>query len=341
MSQSDQQIFAQFPILAEMRTEVEADLRRTIASSFHGQTPELQQMLEYHLGWGDKPVTGKRLRPLFVLLATQASGGDWHKAIPAASAVELIHNFSLIHDDIQDQSELRHHRPTLWKQVGIAQAINAGDALYTIGMLKIWELESIFPVQIVAECAKLLQNTCLQLTQGQYLDIAFEQAPEVTEETYFQMILGKTTSLLQTCLSLGARLGSSDPDVLAAFAEYGLNLGLAFQIQDDYLGIWGEQTATGKSTTSDLATHKKTYPILLGLARSPDFHMIWQKPEFSESDLADLVYHLEQIGIKEETLQQADKFTEKARSALQSCCRDEKAYTILRSLTEWMTNRNT
>jgi geranylgeranyl diphosphate synthase, type I len=341
MSQSDQQIFAQFPILAEMRTDVEADLPRTIASSFHGQAPELQQMLEYHLGWGDKPVTGKRLRPLFVLLATQASGGDWHKAIPAASAVELIHNFSLIHDDIQDQSELRHHRPTLWKRVGIAQAINAGDALYTIGLLKIWGLETNFQVQTVAECAKLLQNTCLQLTQGQYLDISFEQPSIVTEEAYFQMILGKTTSLLQTCLSLGARLGSSDPDVHAAFAEYGLNLGLAFQIMDDYLGIWGDESATGKSITSDLATHKKTYPILLGLTRSPQFRQIWQKPEFSEGDLTDLAYHLELSGIKEETLQQANQLTEKALSALKSGCQDETASTILRSLTEWMTNRNT
>ncbi len=205
MSLSDQQVFSQFPILAEMRTQIEADLRSTITNSFHGQTPELQQMLEYHLGWGDQPVTGKRLRPIFVLLAALASGGDWRTAIPAASAVELIHNFSLIHDDIQDQSELRHHRPTLWKRVGVAQAINAGDALYTIGLLKIWELESSYPVQTVAECAKLLQNTCLQLTQGQYLDISFEQASEVTEAAYFQMILGKTTSLLQTCMAAGSQ----------------------------------------------------------------------------------------------------------------------------------------
>ncbi len=129
--------FEKYPLLFEMRTLVEKDLRSTIMADFPPSVLPLREMIEYHMGWMDSENTGKRLRPLFVLLATHASGGNWQHAIPAASAVELIHNFSLIHDDIQDQSTLRHGNPTLWTRVGIAQAINAGDALYTTGLKKI------------------------------------------------------------------------------------------------------------------------------------------------------------------------------------------------------------
>jgi geranylgeranyl diphosphate synthase, type I len=328
------------PLLVEMRKAVEADLRQTIRVEFGELYTPMREMLEYHMGWQANEGAGKRLRPLFVLLAARSAGGDWQKAVPAAVAVELIHNFSLIHDDIQDQSELRHHRPTLWTKVGVPQAINAGDAMFTIGLKKIWELEKDFPPETTAKCSLLLMQTCLALTRGQYLDIDFEKRATVQADDYLEMIAGKTTSLIAASLQIGAILGSSDPQVELVFAEYGRNLGMAFQIVDDYLGIWGTADITGKSASSDLICRKKSYPILLGLAEDPKFKVLWSKDPVTEEAAHSLAALLADSGIQAETIAKADEYTQNAIRTLHKVCPNPNNRELLETLTISLLNRS-
>jgi geranylgeranyl diphosphate synthase, type I len=222
--------------------------------------------------WGGKAkapaaeAQGKRIRPLLVLLSAEAAGGPWRKALPSAAAVELLHNFSLVHDDIQDQSPLRRSRPTVWVKWGIAQAINAGDVLFTLSFLSLQRLLDALPSEDVLLSSRLLQQTCLRLTEGQYLDISYEKR-NLPMEAYWPMIGGKTAALISCCTELGAVAAGADEHRRAAFHAYGDNLGLAFQVLDDWLGIWGDAGQTGKSVESDLASGKKTLPVLYAIGK--------------------------------------------------------------------------
>ena len=239
-------------------TGVENQLRRTLAQITDQRYHDLREMMEYHLGMvGDnagQKASGKRIRPLLLLLVCAAAGGKWERALPAAAAVELIHNFSLIHDDIEDNSPYRRGRPTVWVKWGIPQAINTGDAMFTIAHLSILDLAVDVSPNIVLQSARLLQQTCLDLTQGQYLDIAYEEHREINIEDYWPMVAGKTASLLSACTEIGAVIAESKPAFLEHYRSFGNKLGLAFQIQDDILGIWGDAALTGKSSKSDLLT---------------------------------------------------------------------------------------
>jgi geranylgeranyl diphosphate synthase type I len=230
-------------------------------------------MLRYHLGWQDrdgKPVTGrrgKRLRPLLCLLACEAFGGDWRSALAVASALELIHNFTLIHDDIEDNSLTRHQRPTVWSVWGLAQGVNAGDALWALARRSVYRLtDSGRSPKVTLAVAKLLDETCYALCQGQYLDIASEGDRGMTEDTYERVMRGKTAALTAASLVSGAMLGGASTGCLEQVAAFGLELGIAFQLTDDLLGIWGDPGITGKSAASDLATHKMTLPVIYALA---------------------------------------------------------------------------
>jgi geranylgeranyl diphosphate synthase type I len=172
------------------------------------------------------------------------SGGKWENSLPAAAAVELVHNFSLIHDDIEDNSHLRRGRPTVWTKWGIPQAINTGDAMFTLAHLTILGLESTCSKAITLKAAAILQETCLELTQGQYLDIAYESQKELSIEGYWLMVSGKTAAMLAASTELGGLAAGCSPEEQQAYHEFGHALGLAFQVQDDYLGIWGEVELT-------------------------------------------------------------------------------------------------
>ena len=160
----------------EMTAAIELELKKQVSRV--NEIPSFDRMhamMAYHLGWegeGAGPnVQGKRIRPLLTTLCTAASGGKWQRALPAAAGIELIHNFSLLHDDIEDSSPLRRGRPTIWKIWGIPQAINIGDALFALAHLAILNLDKSLPGENILACSEILQNTCLLLTQGQYLDI--------------------------------------------------------------------------------------------------------------------------------------------------------------------------
>jgi len=262
-------------------SHIEQELQRQVARLNSPRTKPFHDMLTYHMGWtgeGAGPeATGKRIRPLMVLLCTAASGGDWQSALPAAAAVELVHNFSLVHDDIQDNSEKRRGRPTSWTKVGVPMAINVGDALFVMSNQAIIDLKQTYPAEVVVRAAEILHNTCLDLTRGQFLDMSYEERNDLGVDDYWPMVAGKTAALLSACCHIGALLGGADETKQEAYRSFGQYLGLAFQVQDDILGIWGDESVTGKSVASDLVEGKNSLPVLAGLSANGKFAERWRQ----------------------------------------------------------------
>jgi geranylgeranyl diphosphate synthase type I len=203
------------------------------------------------------------LRPALCLLCCEAVGGDPHRAMPAAVAIELLHNFTLVHDDIEDESETRHGRPTLWRVNGIAQAINAGDGMFALAQRTLLDLvdTGVAPERVLA-ASRLLNDACIALCEGQYADLSFESRPRVTRAEYEAMIGGKASALLGAAAAIGALAGGGSADATEAFTEFGLRLGLAFQIQDDVLAVWGQANYTGKAVADDIRSRKKSFPVV-------------------------------------------------------------------------------
>lgn len=305
-----------------MRPAIETELQQYISNTLSADYPELRSMLTYHMGWegeGAGPdAQGKRIRPLLVLLCAEAAGGNWRHALPAAVAVELLHNFSLIHDDIQDNSVLRRNRPTLWTKWGTAQGINAGDVMFTLSFMAVQDLARALPPQDVLLASRILQNTCLRLTEGQYMDISYESSLSLPTEAYWPMIGGKTSALLGCCCELGALAASVEEDRRASFREYGYSLGLAFQVLDDWLGIWGDTALTGKSAESDLVTGKKTLPVLYALSKDGPFERRWMQGSILPEEVCSLIQMLDECGAGAYTLETAERLTDQAVQALEA-----------------------
>jgi geranylgeranyl diphosphate synthase type I len=226
-------------------------------------------MMRYQFGYVDadlRPVAtvgGKRFRPMLCLLACEAVDGDWRLALPAASAIELLHNFSLIHDDIEDHDPSRRHRPTVWKVWGEPHAINIGDAVFAASISSILDLD-ISP-EVGLEIGRRFAAMAKALTHGQYLDMDFEARLDVQPNDYLDMIAGKTASLIAFSVETGARIGGGTPMTRDALTRFGLLAGQAFQIQDDIQGIWGTSEETGKDVAKDLLNRKKSLPVLLAM----------------------------------------------------------------------------
>jgi geranylgeranyl diphosphate synthase type I len=299
---------------------LEDELHASIESQHEPELDQYFSMLAYHLGWegeGAGPeARGKRIRPLLVLLTCSAAGGKWPNALPAAAAVELVHNFSLIHDDIQDNSPLRRGRETVWKRWGIAQAINAGDAMLTTAHLTLLRMENTSSPQGTLKAALTLQQACLRLTKGQYLDLAFESQDQLTIEAYWQMVGGKTAALLGACTELGAIAADCSESRRQAFRDFGYYLGLAFQAQDDILGIWGDAALTGKSNESDLLAGKKSLPVIYGMQQNGPFVNRWKTGSILPSETEALAQQLEAEGARQFTQDAAAQMTSKALEAL-------------------------
>jgi len=300
---------------------IEDELKSAIALTKKPGLENLHQMMTYHMGWEGKgsgpKARGKRIRPLLTLLTTEAVGGDWNRALPAAAAVELIHNFSLLHDDIEDNSPLRRGRPTAWKLWGVPQAINTGDAMFTLAHLAILRLEETASSSIALKATRVLQNTCLHLTQGQYLDIAYENREDLSLNDYWPMVTGKTAALLGACTELGALVADSEEETRVHYRHFGLNLGLAFQALDDLLGIWGDAAKIGKSNASDLVEGKKSLPVLFGLGKKGGFAARWANGSITPAEVPGLADQLEAEGAFDYTKNIADQLTGQALEALE------------------------
>jgi len=309
--------------LKPLLSAIELELQKQISRLDQPRTKPFHEMLTYHMGWtgnGAGPeATGKRIRPLLVLLSTASCGASWELALPAAAAVELVHNFSLVHDDIQDNSPKRRGRDTAWVKWGAPMAINVGDALFVTSSQAIMDLKNNYSAEVVVKAAEILHNTCLDLTRGQYLDMSYEERKDLSVEDYWPMISGKTSALLSACCHIGALLGEVDDDKQATYRSFGHYLGLAFQVQDDILGIWGDEKSTGKSVASDLVEGKNSLPVLAGLRKKGKFAERWThgpiKPDEVE-EVARLLATEDGYGFaKEASIQMTDMAINSLREA--------------------------
>jgi len=306
---------------SQMLPAIEADLQQVVQSSNEPGLDGFHHMLAYHMGWegegSGSTATGKRIRPLLVLLVNASAGGEWRTALPAAAAVELVHNFSLIHDDIEDDSPLRRGRSTVWKKWGIPLAINIGDAMLTLAHLSLLRLEGTSGCEIAFKAEQILQQTCLDLTRGQHRDISYAERRDMQLDAYWPMVTGKTGALISACTGLGALVAGANKEILTAYKEFGGNLGIAFQALDDLLGVWGDAALTGKSTDSDLVSGKKSLPILYGLSLDGEFAARWLKGRVLPEEVNHLAQMLEAEGARDYTQETAACFTDKALQALE------------------------
>jgi geranylgeranyl diphosphate synthase type I len=227
-------------------------------------------MVAYHMGWArtdGSPVDGppgKLIRPSLCLWACEAAGSDPDLALPAAAALEWVHNFTLVHDDIQDGDRERRHRPTVWSIWGAALGINAGDALHAIAFERLLAPGPLAGRRLRA--GRALARAVREVVEGQCADLALEGRPDAGRPAYLRMARAKTGALLGASLETGAIVGGARVAVSGRLRRAGELLGLAFQVRDDWLGIWGEPELTGKSRDGDLGRRKVTYPVVAGYA---------------------------------------------------------------------------
>ncbi len=327
-------------LLEEMRFTLEGALQDAVSTIPAG---ELREMLTYHMGWTGEgngiEAQGKRIRPLLTLLTCEGTGGQWRNALPAAVAIELVHNFSLIHDDIEDNSDLRRGRKTVWKKWGISQAINFGDLVYSLARINLLELRNIIPTASVLTAAECLDKTCISLTYGQYMDIEYEQHPQINLDDYYKMISGKTAALINCCAKMGGIISGASSETIQQLGKYGQHLGMAFQMVDDWLGVWGDMVLTGKSTVSDLVNGKKSAPIIYGLEHSLAFAKAWQTGIGSTQESSKLAGMLVELGASEYVSQQADYHTKIALNELENAISNNEIHAILDELTRNLLNR--
>lgn len=314
--------------------------------------PAFFGMLHYHLGWTDDQFQsaptpgGKRLRPLFTLLTCQAAGGNPQDALPAAAAVELIHNFSLIHDDIQDQSDTRRGRATVWALWGEAQAINAGDVMFTLAHLALHRLtQRGLPPQRVVNACHILDETSLALCQGQHLDLDFENRLDVNTDAYMTMIRGKTGALLGCAGHLGALVASPEPTLAEHYRRIGEGLGLAFQIHDDVLGIWGQADVTGKPVADDIRRRKKSLPVVYVLGRHNDpkarrLRSLYDQETLSEDEVSEAVVILESCQARPYAEELASQYLSTALAELEAARPNPDAAEALHELAQFLIKRN-
>lgn len=293
-------------IWKRFQPDVEKELHHVVGRS----SLPLYNMVRYHMGWVDESgrnrrnTAGKRLRPVLCLLACQSLGGDWKQALPAAAAVELLHNFSLIHDDIQDSSAERRGRPAVWAIWGRPQAINAGDAMHTLALSSLLRLEKAGVTHAkIVRAARVLGESSLKLSEGQYRDIAHEERLDVSIDDYLSMISGKTAALFSSSLEIGAVLATDDERAATRMRTFGHCLGMAFQVHDDVLGIWGDEKTTGKPSGSDIRMKKKTLPVVCALekAKSVDrerLRAIYQKETLDGADVEEVLTILNRLGAR-------------------------------------------
>ncbi len=228
-------------------------------------------MLRYHFGYDEpgrfKP--GKRLRPQLLLRTVLEEGGRVDSALDAAVAIEILHNYSLVHDDIEDGDELRHGRTTIWKRFGVPHGINTGDALCAISYLTLLQGERSAPPESIVAMLHVLHEANLHMCEGQGLDIAFETNSLVGMAQYREMIAGKTGALFSASCELGALAAGCPPERARQYGRLGRTYGLAFQIRDDVLGTWGSTDVTGKPSGADIARRKWSFPIVWALGTPP------------------------------------------------------------------------
>jgi geranylgeranyl diphosphate synthase type I len=314
-----------------------ADLHARLDNAYR----ELKDTIFYHFGVTDQQerMKGKRIRPLLVLLIAEVLDIEWQSVLPAASAVEMLHNFSLIHDDIEDHSSTRRGKTTVWKKWGVEKAINIGDVLFSMAVQTIQSRELTFHTTAILESARHFAHTAFDLLQGQQMDMDFEGNATIAAQNYLQMIAAKTGALLAYCCEVSALLAERDRGVQDHLRTVGLNLGLSFQIYDDWLGIWGDERQTGKPRYSDLLEHKISYPVLLGLAENAGFRELWLEGKYGSQEAQRMAELLVESGIDAEVLAKSEEYNNIAITALDEVSGNRDAKNALQKLMKDLVRR--
>ncbi|SIS73489.1 polyprenyl synthetase family protein [Alicyclobacillus vulcanalis] len=302
----------------DMLLALEDDLVRSTRAISDVQR-DIGKMIEYHLGVGTMAARktashSKRIRPLLLLCAHAALGGEWRHALPAAVSLEYVHGFSLIHDDIEDRSPLRRGRASLWAVWGVDRALNAGDALFALAFRTLRNLSHHFEARLVIDVYDAVTQACLALSAGQELDLAFEQTEDVTTEAYLRMAELKTGALFGAALEVAAILAGQPARVREDLRQAGEKLGLLFQILDDFYDLFGEERELGKPVAQDAMRGKKTLPVVLGLHRDKEFAAMWR----SLRDNRDILPHLRARLITEAIIREATAIEEHIRAELRA-----------------------
>lgn len=306
-------------------------------------------MMEYHLGWRDALLApasfdpGKLLRPYITLLACRAAGGDALRALPVAAGIQLLHDFSLIHDDIEDDSATRRGRPTVWRLWGLPQGINTGDGMFVLAHLAVHRLaESGTPAELTLEVLRRFSTTILTICEGQFLDLSYEGNLTIGEADYLAMIGRKTAALVGAAAELGALVGGADEATARALAEFGVSLGLAFQIQDDVLGVWGDPEATGKPFAADLVQRKLSLPVIHALGAAPGrarLAEIYARRDTAAGDVAAMLDVLGEAESRTYTERVAARYHQDALAALGRVRGDAQALDELRAIADGLLGR--
>ena len=309
-------------------------------------------VLRYNMGWVDadaNPIatrTGKALRPTLCLLICEAVGGDPALAIPGAVSVEFIHNFSLIHDDIQDRDETRHNRKTLWAVWGDPKALVAGNVLRVVADECLHQLlDSGLDYDRALAAGTLLTEAYLEMIEGQYLDLQFEGRHDISMSDYLNMISRKTGALIRCSLNLGAVVGAQEQGVGDAFKESGRAMGYVFQIIDDVLGVWGNEETTGKPVGADIRRKKNSYPVVytMGTANDKDQKMlnkIYEKDELDDSDVDSVLAVMDRLDVKNQAQQEAEKYANVALECLAPVALSREARQELEDLAHFLLVRD-
>ncbi|MQY06629.1 (2E,6E)-farnesyl diphosphate synthase [Actinomadura sp. RB68] len=307
-------------------------------------TGEMRRVAEYHFGWRDehdRPAhggAGKAIRPALTLLAAEAAGASARDALPAAVAVELAHNFSLLHDDIMDGDRTRRHRPTAWTVFGVNAAMLAGDALLALAF------ETLAAGPVTVEGLHALSRAVVALVEGQAADVAFETRTDVTLAECEAMAAGKTGALLGGACALGAACGG-DTARVARLRAFGTRIGLAFQVVDDLLGIWGDPAVTGKPVHADLVVRKKSLPVVAALgagttASTALAGLYHRERPLTAAEAAHAAELVELAGGRAWALRRTDELLGAALAELDAAAPAEPAATELKELALLITHRD-
>jgi geranylgeranyl diphosphate synthase type I len=334
------------PIVADIDAEMQA-IRREQTEV----TPLFWEVVDYQFGWNlDDPVarkkaSGKKARPLLMALVAKAICGGYQHVLAAGAALEMLHNFTLIHDDVMDNSPERRHRPAVWTKWGKWQAINCGDGLYALANLAGTRvLERGASADNAVATIRALSQACLWTAEGQILDMDFEARETVSTEEYVTMVSHKSGTLIEAAAKIGALLSTDDASVIESYARFARNLGIAFQIRDDYLGVWGDEAKTGKSATSDIREKKKAYPFLVGfeLAREADrvtLRRIYAQDDLTEADIAAVLEILGRVGAAQYTDQSAQQYYRRALDYLDKTGIQNETQDLIRQFAAFLVER--
>ncbi|OGG58579.1 hypothetical protein A2765_02550 [Candidatus Kaiserbacteria bacterium RIFCSPHIGHO2_01_FULL_56_24] len=334
--------------LKHMSVRIDAELARALEERAHGPAAAMYHMLRYFLGFVDEDFKasteggGKRFRPALCLLIAQGYGAG-EKALDAAVAIELFHNLTLIHDDVEDHDEYRRGKPTVWKLWGINNAINAGD------------IQSLIVARWVARAARqsgaealsdILLETFIEVWEGQYLDFELADAPldsgVVSEERYLLMTEKKSGALVRVAAEAAGVAAGKDEQECARLREYGVCLGIAYQIADDYRSVWATKSETGKDAHGDIREHKRTLPFLAafaeaqGAAKDRLKGLYSLSRQLSEAEISEALALIDAADVRRDVQAKIREYSARAMKAVSLLSLDEETKALLAGIVEML-----